>query len=404
MKLLLACIGVFLLTAVSCFAGGWGSSGGETFRDGHNPWFIQNTPVVKFCVKLDRSSFSADPATAERVVERALWYWIKEFKLAKDVMQTHFDVDVATQRFERVDCQSYADPGVDLTFQFGYGTLDARQREYLDDPRKYVGIAVRTEYDEVNLRGKGFVYISSDVGPNRFDAETIGSSSPFVDRPWSYEGLLYRALAHELGHVFGIPHIGGSVTNVSVVHNEKKNTPSLMSEEYPEEIVRRDSYLAYAGPEELDSFFTPHTKFQECSLSSYAVRFFKLAAEQKCVQVDFKINATSVEVELTSSASPAGVAQPLGSAHWTDWDKDGSKINIQIVVRERITSKQRVFKIPPGLPIDSLVGGALFGLDFPLTYAEPGGATRNIYFQLAPQSYTALGEVDGKTVLLLDGR
>lgn len=405
MKTLFILMGiVFALSVGQCFAGGsWGSSGGESFRDGHNPWFIQNTPVVRYCVKMDQEGFSTDPATAEKLIARAIGYWQREFRRIKDVMQTNFDVQVATQRFVRVECGSYKDPTVDLTFQLGYNTLDALQRAYLQDPRKYIGISVRTDYDEENLKARGFIYISSDRGPSRFDSDTVGSASPFIEAPWRYEGLLYRVLVHELGHVFGIPHIGGSVRNISVVGDGKQNTFALMSEEYPEEILGLESYQTYAQLSEPEPFFVPRTEFQQCELSGNARRFFGLRPDQTCVQVRFDINPTEVAVELSSSSGPFGQRARLGLASWKDWDKESSKLNIQLVVQLKLTPRQRVFPLPPGQTRLSLVGAAMFGLDFPLTYQEPGGTNRNLYFRIAPQSYEAIGEVDGRVVLLLNG-
>ncbi len=393
-----------LSIATPVVAGGWGSSGGESFRDGHNPWFIQNTPVVRYCVKLDGAGFSADPAKAHQLVQRAISYWQNEFKTAKEVMKPEFPVDIATQQFVAVDCAGHEDANVDLTFQLGYGTLDAKQRTFLVDPRKYVGIAVRTDYDEVNLRGKGFIYISSDRGDNRFNAETVGSVSAFVDQPWQYDGLLYRVLVHELGHVFGLPHVGGGVNNFSNAHNETQKTASLMSEQYPEEIVQRQTYRAFTALDELDPFFMPRTEFHDCSLTANAIRFFKLAPGQTCVHVKFVLQTTSVDVNLFSSAGLAGNRLPIGHSSWTDWDKESSKLNMQVVAVERITPKQQVFHFPVGEEPAMMVGAMIFGLDFPITFKDTDGEARNVYFRLAPQSYEAIGSVEGKVALLLNGK
>ncbi|MBI3543315.1 MAG: hypothetical protein HY075_08605 [Deltaproteobacteria bacterium] len=322
-------------------------------------------------------------------------------------MKPEFPVDVGTQDFVAVDCANHEDAGVDLTFQLGYETLDARQRAFLADARKYVGIAVRTSYDEVNLRGKGFIYISSDRGPNRFDADTIGSGSPFVAAPWAFNGLLYRVLAHELGHVFGIPHLGGSVRNFSSTHNDPhdlQKTFALMSEQYPEEIVQRENYAAFIGDDAIDPFFMPRTEFHECALSSSAVRFFGLSTDQACVHVGFQLRENAVDVDLYASATERGPRLRFGHASWTDWDKESSKLNMQMVVLVRITPRQRVFKFEGDKNPPFLVAAMIFGLDFPITYLGPDGGKRSLYFRLAPQAYEAIGELDGRVVLLLNGK
>ena len=300
--------------------------------------------------------------------------------------------------------KAYRDAAIDLTFQFGYGTLDEKQREFLLDLRKYIGIAVRTDYDEVNLKGKGFVYISSDRGSSRFDADTVGSGSPFVDSPWQYDGLLYRVLVHEMGHVFGLPHVGGSVKSFSARSGVTLKSSSLMSEEFPEEIVQRDSYAAFAQFEDLDPFFMPRTAFHDCALTANAKTFFGLPANQDCVHVTFSLKSSTVEVDLYSSTGLEGTRRHLGHASWSDWDKDNSKLNMQAVILERITPKQRVFQFEEGKQPASLVGGMIFGLAFPITFNDANGETREVYLRLEPQTYEAIGWVDGKVVLLLNGK
>ncbi len=49
----------FLLTllAFPTLWAGWTSGGGELLRTAINPWFIQNTKVVHYCVLADEKNF-----------------------------------------------------------------------------------------------------------------------------------------------------------------------------------------------------------------------------------------------------------------------------------------------------------------------------------------------------------
>lgn len=212
------------LAALGCFvtlpalAGPFVSGGGELIKDAGNPWYLDNVKEVRYCVALDEANFSARRMDVERAIEEAIKYWKEEFKTAVNPLHREpstgktFRVNVATQDFVKEECQA----STELRFQFG--VLDRVQLEYLRDPRNYVGIAVRTEYDAVNLKGKGFIYISPDKGPWRFNLDDAEPT------PWSNFHTLYGVLIHEVGHVFGVAHTHDS---------------TLMSANFPERLIRK---------------------------------------------------------------------------------------------------------------------------------------------------------------------
>lgn len=192
---------------------GWVSSGGELFEDKQNPWWLRNVSKVGYCLRV-APDFKVSEDRIRTLIEIALRYWKHEFASAdagffgaspvemirygEQVGQTAIEpLGIATQNFHDVPCAE-----AELEFVFGESVLTPPQRAYFPDLKKYVSAAVRTQYDRVRLSAKGFLYFSSAQGK------------------WSEEWRLLRVIAHELGHAFGVRHIGPRC--------------SIMAERFPE--------------------------------------------------------------------------------------------------------------------------------------------------------------------------
>lgn len=191
---------VFALSAFaggSAFGGEWSSGGGELLSAAQNPWFLQNAPVVSYCIKIDEQYFGATLGEARQQFLGAIDFWRREFASAAEYeMNPQYGIKLGTQELRETPCAE----NPDLILQFG--VLDAGQKAYLEDPARLTAIAVRTDYDFQELRGRGFIYVSPESGP-------LAMRSPFlVDHPWSdADGARLRlVLVHELGHVYGMPH------------------------------------------------------------------------------------------------------------------------------------------------------------------------------------------------------
>jgi hypothetical protein len=196
MQFVLFVLFVAALTQTPASAGVDSSGGAELVGDKQNPWFVENTPDVTYCVDVDGGRFSQSADELARFVERALGFWQRQFEL---VQENGYSFKLGTQRFRR---QTPCAADVDVAFQFG--RLQAGQGTWLSDPPAFVGVAVRTAYDPKTLRGRGFIYISPDNGPLRFRGEDL------LPDPWTRESgaRLYQLLVHETGHIFGLPHMG----------------------------------------------------------------------------------------------------------------------------------------------------------------------------------------------------
>lgn len=195
---------IFLLMAATILGianahadGGWVSGGGELIRDGHNPWFVSNVSDVNYCIDIDDVNFGQSRVRVQAIVQKVIENWKSEFQLTQPVgFSGNRVLAIATQSFHEVPCSST----VDIRLQFG--VLSGAQIAKIGDPTKFLGISVRTDYDPIQLRGKGFVYISPSNGPLKFADDKV------ISDPWLQGdgALLYAVLLHEFGHVFGLVH------------------------------------------------------------------------------------------------------------------------------------------------------------------------------------------------------
>jgi hypothetical protein len=362
MKVLI--LAVLLTFAQSSFAGGMSGGGGEIIDDMHNPWFVENTKSVTYCVKTDTSSVSTDPATIETAVDTAIKDWTEIFS---DYQTHHPDtpLKLGTQTWVKVDCNT----PVDVAFQFGWGTLSSEQIMDLSgdsDPHKYIAVAWRTSYDETRLKGQGFVYIGSDFGPNAFL-----SGPDQVERPWQHSGLLYLELIHELGHVFGLPHLSSKILDFT--------SRWAMSEYFPEEVLGQ--WLWVTGFPTIESqssgdtaFFDP-TSFQKCGLdqgddrAKKILAWFEAPTGTTCLGFQIAIQGSQV-ASLSIQATDKNV-KPLGAP--IAITIDSSKVQGMPDIELYMNPKQTVFPPPtynylPYLPGPGSHSGEVMG-----RYPSPSG-------------------------------
>jgi len=185
-----------LMIALPAFAGNGSSGGGNIFGDQLNPWFLQNTKTVNYCVEIDPSFSTLGRERVLELVDRSINYWKKTFDEATGLNNyMQFNPRLASQKFILApECNS----SIDLKFQLGFLTPD--QKKLLPGHKSLLGLAYRTHYDEVNLKGKGFIYIAPEAGPSRPLSTSLHPS------PWSYgkQRALELVLTHEMGHIFGM--------------------------------------------------------------------------------------------------------------------------------------------------------------------------------------------------------
>lgn len=262
--------------------GGWVSSGGELLQDSVNPWFFSNVKKVDYCfVENNAGGFSASPAKTRDLFRKALDYWKREFNQNKSPFP--ITLGIASQNFvENASCSG----NEDLTVYLGFETLNAEQKATLGvNLRRFLGLTVRTSYQlesqhqEFKLRGKGFIFVASDLGDYAFEGPMQA-----VKSPWSYDGLLLRIFAHELGHVFGISHTDAGV----------------MGATFSENLLMPNSVHRFNKSYDIQRFTTNVEYVRRCDFSLNTAKWLELPDDARCIRL--KVNAGGLQIAFENSS------------------------------------------------------------------------------------------------------
>ncbi len=192
--------------------GDWSSGGGYALTDSTNPWFLQNTLKVFYCIKIDEKNFGQTKTLSQEFIKDSIQFWKNEFSNTLPVYYEGQEIRLATQEFIYQDS---CGEKTDLVFQLG--VLEDSQYKYLNNnPKDYVAAAIRTDYDKVNLRGKGFIYVSpSQVAQSHPLA--LERTDLLPNRWRALKGFYLSAiLKHEIGHIFGLTFSEFPIMNPSV--------------------------------------------------------------------------------------------------------------------------------------------------------------------------------------------
>ena len=156
--------------------GGMSSGGGDLPSDRDNPWWVDNTRSVSYCIAIDADHFGTSLAEARRRIVGALSYWKGEFAHTDFASTPSWSI-----LRDRSLSSRTAESTTDLRFQLG--VLTGEQSGTLEHKDMLIGEAVRMRYDSAQLHGQGFVYISPESGP--LALKDKGGWGPFVPQRWS---------------------------------------------------------------------------------------------------------------------------------------------------------------------------------------------------------------------------
>lgn len=324
-------LGFLFIADVALANGGWVSSGGEVFKNGKNPWFVNNTKVVNYCVRFSPSEFSVDESTVVRLVRESLAYWKDQLdgqasiNLDAPILSpTQNQASVAQQEFK---FNTVCTGTEDLTLKFGYDMLDAAEKTYMGTPEKYLGLTIRKNYDDAQLRGNGIIYISGDLGAHPYKK----TSPDVIDAAWKYPKLLNYVLIHELGHVFGLSHSGSG----------------LMSEVFLDQMLIRKFAALYAR-EPISPFVKPPVVAEVCDNSifpkgsqSFLAPYFSLTYKEDCLKLEMNANKKQFAI-LTKKMNG------------TEWKQIGTLFidrnelidySLRPALTLQVTDEQKVFKM-----------------------------------------------------------
>lgn len=295
-KFALQTLSLLLFSSLAVAGDGWTSAGGEGVREARNPWFLNNVREVSYCIEIDSANFGATAETAQAKVKKALDFWQSEFsKASLPSLPTFGALKIASQNFVAKSC----DESTDLRFQFG--VLSADQIARLKKPQDFAALSVRTQYSQKDLRAQGFVYIAPTHGPLAYRADG------FLQDVWSRDQSenLYLTLVHELGHVFGLPHLGSYGELMSEGYIESLITQSLL---------RQDKVLNQRSLNFFSLVKTSPTICPDPILLKEWQKVFNLGDKDRCVQFKFEHDSmseffapTKIQVWASADASAAKV-------------------------------------------------------------------------------------------------
>lgn len=367
---------VFCLLSWNAHAG-WVSAGnGEIFQDSHNPWFLKNVSQVNYCLKIAAGSVSASPEKVRSALQAAIKYWSGEFQKARNGPGAGQFV-LGNQPFNEVGCESST---VNLSILVGYETLTQEQIDHMGEPKDYVGLAMRTDYNS-DLVGSGFIFISSDQGATAYHG---GTDPNLIPKAWSQDHLLQYAFMHELGHVFGLPHLGAG----------------MMSETFLEQLLSPNLANAFSKAG-FESFFAPDDDLDFCgigSIGSAAIGFFGAPSGSTCIHLTYKGNRKWDVFSKVSEKNRVG--SKLGTI--LAGIPDLTDITVRPAIVLRLNGNSTLFT-----PRETMYRPFMFGpqlVQFGLTgnFVPVKGAAKSVYIKQQPDTLQVQGQVNGKLQMLLN--
>ncbi len=217
------CIVLLVIIFNQCWAGNGSSGGGNIYSDQINPWFMQNTSTIRYCITISPDFSNLSQAKIHKLVEEAFAFWKNEFNEEKAFSILLSPVPVlGSQEIIYGECDS----NTDLRFQLGI--ISEEQKKGLYNFQTVIATAYRESYDQVNLKGKGFIYVAPQSGSLR------PKSDAMIEHPWDNvrHDTLLLTLIHELGHIYGLQD------------DHKVPDRELMSASFVENMTSREPFTA----------------------------------------------------------------------------------------------------------------------------------------------------------------
>lgn len=369
------------IAAISQSAGaGWISSGGENFVYAKNPWFVKNTMSVDYCVEMDEAAFSISRADTLQLITEAFEYWKGEFGANfSSVRQGQLGfTEIAKQKFQY---QPQCLPKIPLVFKFGAKTLDAEETKELVDPSKFIGVAIRKEYSLEQLKAEGIIYISGDLGPDAYG----NLNGLLIDQAWKHPELLRYALIHELGHLFGIPHVGAGI----------------MSEVFMTVLLNKSMAPEFVKTPQ-QRFLNPPRDFEVCRLTGqFNPDFFKISPGTQCLKFAHLAGSTSPQWTVYARADLSANDVEIGTVHAGSLDQSPYSLKPAVIVQ--LPETQKVFSAAETLAGPYLIGAVFSDASYSGTFRQKGQIRAiPVHMTLAADKVSFVGTVSNQQMTVMN--
>ncbi|MEK2688424.1 hypothetical protein [Bdellovibrio sp. GT3] len=382
-----------LLISVAAFGGPWISSGGDLVGDTRNPWFVINSPVVKYCIKIDATTFSASSASVKAALEKSLGFWRNEFQENENYAKGSLNhLPLSIPQFLETPC----DAQVDLKLVLGEGALSPQEALYVRSRgTEVVALTVRTDYNLVTLKGRGFLYIAGDL-----------NKPEWLEQVWKNESRLTTVIAHEVGHILGIPHLGGDFATMTGIP-ESPAALNLMAESLPQAAVLKNK-IGYGFVQGIAPILSNLKRHESCEISASTRHWLKISETVHCLRVELSPLNTEQDIVASLYAVEAdGSTHLLG--HFTVDMLSRTLLNYKfdVITQLVLNKEQKVFAFAPSNSVDFLAGGVqLFAsMNLKLTSIDPAAPARSVILTVSPLQMVILGGTEyGFTTLFSSNR
>ncbi len=357
--------------------GGWSSSGGESLIYARNPWFVKNTTKVEYCILIEAPSFSASKAQIESSIEQAFKYWKQEFETNNEFKAGPAGyAKIATQDFKYLSSCSQDTP---LVFKFGIKSLDADEVKYLDNPKKFIGVTIRKNYSLEQMQGSGSIYISADKGQDAY-----ANNGQLINEAWRSPILLQYAIIHELGHFFGIPHIGSGI----------------MSEVFMSVLLNKKMTRDFEESAQL-SFLNPQKNFEVCrSNNFFNPDFFGIAKGSACLKFEI-ISGQNLKWNVSSKSDSDQAYELIGTAQVNSLDQSPYSLKPAVIVQ--LPDEQKVFSALETIIGPFLVGATFSDISYNGSYRPINGVRAfPIQMSLSAEKISFVGSIQNQQMTLLN--
>ncbi len=189
---------IFILYGVRPAWAGNSTGGGDNFRFADEAaWFTDSQKIIFGCVE-SSPTFGVSLDVARNEIEHAFATW-RQYIEAKRVFK-HYPAAIGfATNFKFLE---HCDGSEDIKFYLGViNDQVTRAKVKYYNPTAFVE---RTSFDEKNKWGKGIVWIA--------DTKSVDIGFGVGRFPnWDQKNNLLAILLHEVGHVYGIDHVAGTI-------------------------------------------------------------------------------------------------------------------------------------------------------------------------------------------------